>query len=508
MVHEGFEHGIKKMCTPLVYTMAELLGFIAVATGVGIYASRSRSRGRSKSESDDSQNSETPPKPASGPTAKQNAKQAKRNEAARLAKVALNQKRVRKQVNAKIKANKARAEQEAKEAAAETFQTPPSTPATSPYVTPSNKTDPRYDTFYNVLGVSKNASQAEIKRAFHKKAMPLHPNRRTNKTNKSAEQEYNKLLRAYKILTDPKERANYDRRRSVRLKNIKRIKNDPERKSTRALETMSNWPMVGSIIEKDPRLRRIIGTVVDSLDATYKRSMLDNLKTAVNRARNERAILTGILYAFAAVASLAMTWYMVVRGAPQAIEWSRDFVYSVRIVAQNTRAQSKVVLTESMRRLTDRYNTVTAVPGNLVRMSKKSLLNAANATRGAIATTTQPTIAVIKNITTTTRSLLGSVAKEVQKDMTETQPGNTVGPWWSYLFSAAVASATVKDLRQRMVPFVLLWLTFMVLLFGVLCNEAVPKGGGQLAWSTSGARPTYQLFNMTLNSTNVPVFRN
>lgn len=492
--------------------MAEILGFIAVATGVGIYASRSRSRGGSKSDPDETPEPAPQPKPAPSapvrtpaPTANQIANQAKRNEAARIAKITAEQKRMRKLLRRQIKMDKKRAKQQAKETQTQsnTYSTPPSTPAESPYVTPSNKTDPKFDTFYNTLGVSKNATQAEIKKAFKRKAMPIRPNVQ-KEGNNAAKGEYEKLLRAYKILTDPKERANYERRRGLRVKNTKRIENDPERKSTLALDTMSKWPLIGSIIEKDPRLRRIIAEVVDSVDTTYKRTMLENLKTALNRARNNERVLRGILYAFAAISSLMVAWYMIVRGGPKAIEWSRDFAYSANIVIQNTQAQTRVVLNESVRRLTVRYSSVTKVPLTLLKASKKSLLNAGTATRGAMTASTQTMGTVYRNVGQTTRRLLGKVAKEVMNGAGNSGQGN-VGTWWNYLFSAALASATVPDLRKRMVPFILLWLTFMVLMFGILSRDVIPVGD-QLQWTASGNRPTHELFRLSLNSSNVPAF--
>ena len=68
--------------------------------------------------------------------------------------------------------------------------------------------------FYEVLGVAKNASEDEIKKAYRKLAMKYHPDRNQGKEGKGAkeaEDKFKEVKEAYEILTDAQKRAAYDR---------------------------------------------------------------------------------------------------------------------------------------------------------------------------------------------------------------------------------------------------------------------------------------------------------
>lgn len=62
--------------------------------------------------------------------------------------------------------------------------------------------------YYEVLGVGKNASDDEIKKAYRKLAMKYHPDR--NPDNPSAEEKFKEAKEAYEILSDSQKRAAYD----------------------------------------------------------------------------------------------------------------------------------------------------------------------------------------------------------------------------------------------------------------------------------------------------------
>ncbi|MDF9828805.1 molecular chaperone DnaJ [Parabacteroides sp. PF5-6] len=62
--------------------------------------------------------------------------------------------------------------------------------------------------YYEVLGVAKNASAEEIKKAYRKKAIEFHPDK--NPDNKEAEEKFKEAAEAYDVLSDEQKRQRYD----------------------------------------------------------------------------------------------------------------------------------------------------------------------------------------------------------------------------------------------------------------------------------------------------------
>jgi len=67
--------------------------------------------------------------------------------------------------------------------------------------------------YYEVLGVPKNASESDIKKAYRKAAMKYHPDKFANSSDaekKDAEEKFKEINEAYEILSDAQKKAAYD----------------------------------------------------------------------------------------------------------------------------------------------------------------------------------------------------------------------------------------------------------------------------------------------------------
>ncbi|MES9816856.1 MAG: molecular chaperone DnaJ [Candidatus Thiodiazotropha sp.] len=64
--------------------------------------------------------------------------------------------------------------------------------------------------YYEVLGVNKNASEADIKKAYRRLAMKYHPDRNSGDAAVEAEQKFKEAKEAYEVLTDAQKRATYE----------------------------------------------------------------------------------------------------------------------------------------------------------------------------------------------------------------------------------------------------------------------------------------------------------
>ena len=72
----------------------------------------------------------------------------------------------------------------------------------------SRKPTKKGKSFYEALGIEKDATPSEIKKAYHKKALRCHPDKNPN--NKEAEEQFQTINHANEILSNEKKRKIYD----------------------------------------------------------------------------------------------------------------------------------------------------------------------------------------------------------------------------------------------------------------------------------------------------------
>ncbi|HWJ03599.1 MAG TPA: J domain-containing protein [Verrucomicrobiae bacterium] len=69
----------------------------------------------------------------------------------------------------------------------------------------------KFQDYYEILDVKRDATQKEIKSAYHKLARKWHPDLHTGQDKEAAEEKIKKINEAYEVLSDPDKRAKYDR---------------------------------------------------------------------------------------------------------------------------------------------------------------------------------------------------------------------------------------------------------------------------------------------------------
>jgi len=69
----------------------------------------------------------------------------------------------------------------------------------------------KFEDYYSVLGVSREASADDVKKAYRKLALQWHPDRHPPAERESAEVQFKRIAEAYEVLSDPSKRSRYDR---------------------------------------------------------------------------------------------------------------------------------------------------------------------------------------------------------------------------------------------------------------------------------------------------------
>lgn len=102
--------------------------------------------------------------------------------------------------------------------------------------------------YYDVLGLSKDASEDEIKEAYRDLAMEYHPDRNPDKEN--AEEKFKEISEAYDVLSDPEKRKIYDRYGKEGLKRRAGYSSGGDRSAEDIFESFSEVFGQGSIFEE------------------------------------------------------------------------------------------------------------------------------------------------------------------------------------------------------------------------------------------------------------------
>jgi DnaJ-class molecular chaperone len=85
--------------------------------------------------------------------------------------------------------------------------------------------------YYEILGVKQNDNSAKIKKAYKKLALKYHPDR--NSGDKSAEEKFKKITKAYEVLKDEQSRRKYDQKLANQPKQNNKRENRQQTKQRR-----------------------------------------------------------------------------------------------------------------------------------------------------------------------------------------------------------------------------------------------------------------------------------
>ncbi len=69
----------------------------------------------------------------------------------------------------------------------------------------------KFQDYYELLGVPRNAAPEDVKKAYRKLALKWHPDRHAGKAKQEAEERFKQISEAYEVLSDPEKRSRYDR---------------------------------------------------------------------------------------------------------------------------------------------------------------------------------------------------------------------------------------------------------------------------------------------------------
>lgn len=132
------------------------------------------------------------------------------------------------------------------------------------------------ETYYSILGVEKDASQSEIKKAFRKLSKKYHPDK-----NPKGEEQFKKINEAYSVLSDPKKRQLYDTTGSTkeRVSQFGDSYDDYFSRFRNIAFSMMNLEHLNIHVNRHYKISELVNGIEDSVKYTITKSSLSNSST-------------------------------------------------------------------------------------------------------------------------------------------------------------------------------------------------------------------------------------
>ena len=138
--------------------------------------------------------------------------------------------------------------------------------------------------YYSILGIGKDASKEEIKKAYHRSALRYHPDK--NKS-ENAEEMFKKVVEAYEVLSDPYKKMRYDN--SIKHKLNFEFKLSPEilkfSKYFFSDENIQKFTNISSVISKEIsnlNLPPYFDSIFNNLTENFRSNTMRDLVTEYN----------------------------------------------------------------------------------------------------------------------------------------------------------------------------------------------------------------------------------
>ncbi len=131
-----------------------------------------------------------------------------------------------------------------------------------------------YKDYYKILGITRSATQDDIKKAYKKMAVVYHPDK--NQGNKEAEEKFKEVLEAYNVLSDPDKRFKYDTLDSTFGTSFSTSKN-----------AFENWDISDELKKASENISSFFNTIFDEKKEHPNTGTRENLESTVTLSLEE-----------------------------------------------------------------------------------------------------------------------------------------------------------------------------------------------------------------------------